>query len=171
MAGIGVHDPTMTNWNDVLTATPELARLVQERFEATGLGYLATIRRDGSPRISGNEPLFHGGEVWLGMMWESRKALDLRRDARMALHSASIDKDVTEGDARISGRAVEHTSEDEIARARIMFADANGQAPPPGPMHLFSLDIDELVVVRPENDRLVVRSWTSTGGNRRHERT
>ena len=161
----------MTNWNDMHIAAPDLARLVQDRFEATGLGYLATIRRDGSPRICGNEPLFHSGEVWLGMMWESRKALDLRRDPRMALHSANIDKDVVDGDARISGRALEHTSEDEIARAREMFADATGQAPPPGPMHLFSLDIDELVFVRPEGGQLVVRSWTAAGGERRHERT
>ena len=161
----------MTNWSDVRTAAPDLAEIVQARFDATGLGYLATLRRDGSPRISGNEPLFYGAEIWMGMMWESRKALDLRRDHRMALHSANEDKDLVAGDARISGRAREHTTAEEIEQARQMFADATGQAPPPGPMHLFTVDISEVVFVRPEEDRLVIRTWNPAGGERRHERT
>ena len=55
-------------WQDALTATPALAAAVQARFEATGLGLLATLRRDGSPRITGVEPGFALGELWLGMM-------------------------------------------------------------------------------------------------------
>src|SRR5439155_4237521 len=97
----------MTTWNEALTAAPTLAAAVRERFEATGLGFLATLRADGSPRMSGIEPSFWDGELWLGMMWESRKANDLRRDGRMCVHAASIDKQVEAGDARVSGRAVE----------------------------------------------------------------
>ena len=168
---MGPDDPMMTNWSDVQHAAPDLAELVRSRFEATGLGYLATIPRDGSPRISGNEPLFSGGEIWLGMMWESRKAMDLRRDARLALHSANEDKEVAGGDARVSGRAREHTTPEEIDAARRMFAEETGQAPPPGPMHLFSIDVSEVVFVRPEDDRLVIRTWSPASGERRHERT
>src|ERR687886_2491054 len=96
----------MPAWKDVASAAPELAALVRARFEATGLGLLATLRRDGSPRISGIEPLFTDDELWLGMMPDSRKATDLVRDARFALHSATVDKQVTQGDAKIGGRAV-----------------------------------------------------------------
>src|ERR687886_3125309 len=96
----------MAAWKDVASSAPELAALVRARFEATGLGLLATLRRDGSPRISGIEPLFTDDELWLGMMPESRKADDLLRDPRFALHSATEDKQVTHGDARLSGRAV-----------------------------------------------------------------
>lgn len=54
---------------------------------------LATLRRDGSPRISGTEVVFddEAGEIYLGMMPGSVKALDLRRDPRLALHSPTVD--------------------------------------------------------------------------------
>src|SRR5947209_19347977 len=106
----------MTTWNDVLAAAPELAQRVQERFQATGLGFLATLRADGAPRISGVEPSFWSGELWLGMMDASRKARDLQRDPRLSLHAASIDKKVVEGDARVSGLAVE-VLDDAVKRA------------------------------------------------------
>src|ERR671935_3336335 len=105
----------MAAWRDVASAAPELAALVRARFEATGLGLLATLRRDGSPRISGIEPLFTADDLWLGMMPGSRKAADLLRDPRFALHSATTDKQVTHGDAKINGRAVVVEDEATIA--------------------------------------------------------
>src|SRR4051794_36207099 len=87
---------TMPTWTEVTSAAPELAAVVQGRFDAHGLALLATVRRDGAPRISGIEPLFALDEVWLGMMDHSRKAQDLLRDPRLALHSATVDKQVTE---------------------------------------------------------------------------
>ena len=97
----------MASWEEVTAAAGGLADDVRARFEATGLGLLATLRKDGSPRISGIEPSFAVGEVWLGMMDGSLKALDLRRDPRLALHSATVDKEVKDGDARVTGRAEE----------------------------------------------------------------
>ena len=102
----------MTSWNDFARTAPELAALnVQTRFEATGLGMLATLRKDGSPRISGIEPSFFEGELWLGMMDGSLKARDLQRDPRIALHNATVDKEVKEGDVKVSGLAVEVTDD------------------------------------------------------------
>ena len=66
----------MASWSQVEAAAPELAERVKERFDATGLGLLATLRTDGSPRISGIEPLFALDELWLGMMHGSRKAAE-----------------------------------------------------------------------------------------------
>jgi hypothetical protein len=160
-----------TTWSDFEEQAPELAGLVRSRFEATGLGFLATLRADGSPRISGIEPLVGPHDVWLGMMPRSLKALDLRRDPRCSLHAASIDKAVTDGDARISGRAIEHLSEEALAAGRQAFAEATGQAPPSGPMHVFSVDITEVMFLQPAHDHLVIRSWTPTRGERRVERS
>ena len=160
----------MTTWDDLTRTVPELAACVQQRFAATGLGYLATVRRDGSPRICGVEPLFADGELWLGMMPGSRKAADLRRDPRGTLHAANIDKQVTDGDARVGGRAVEIVAADAVERARERFAEVNGQAPPPGPFDLFRLDVTELVFLRPAVDHLVLESWTPARGYRRIER-
>lgn len=158
------------NWNDVSAAAPDLAADVRARFEAHGLGLLATLRADGSPRVSGIEPWFDGTDVWIGMMFESRKALDLRRDPRLCLHSATIDTKVTDGDARLSGRAVEVLDESDVAAVVAGFEDATGTAPPPGPMHLFRIDVTELFHLAVDDDHLVIRTWTPTAGERRVER-
>ena len=99
----------MSTWDEVTTAAPELAAAVQARFRAERHAMLATLRRDGSPRLSGIETLFARGQLWLGMMLDSRKALDLRRDPRLALHSASTTETMDDGDTKISGLGVEAT--------------------------------------------------------------
>jgi hypothetical protein len=91
---------------------------------------LATLRRDGSPRISGTEVIFAEGELWLGSMWQAMKARDLQRDPRFALHSGSDDPPAWSGDAKMAGRAEE--IEDPDRKAAIIGANA-----PPGPVHLF----------------------------------
>jgi hypothetical protein len=160
----------MPSWSDVHAAAPDLAKTVQARFEAHGLGSIPVMRADGSPRITGIEPLFTD-EVWLGMMPQSRKALDLLRDPRLSLHSASIDKEVREGDARVSGLGIAVEDEATLAQARLDFERHTGQAPPPGPMHLFRIDVREVVLVRPGADHLAIESWTPARGLRRVERT
>ena len=96
----------MASWAEVRRSAPELAETVRRLFDAHRHKTLATLRSDGSPRISGIEATFEGDELWLGMMVDSRKAHDLRRDPRMALHSTSVGED-WKADAKLSGRAVE----------------------------------------------------------------
>jgi len=64
---------------------------------------IATLRRDGSPRISGTEYRFTEGELWFGSMHGAMKALDLRRDPRFALQSAPADPPGWDGDAKLAG--------------------------------------------------------------------
>ena len=59
--------------------------MADERIQATGILLLGTIRADGRPRISPCEPYVVDGELLLGMMWQSKKALDLLRDRRLTL--------------------------------------------------------------------------------------
>lgn len=151
------------SWATAVAAAPDLAAQVQGRFAATGLGYLATLRTDGSPRISGLEPLFADGQLWLGMMPDSRKADDLRREPRFALHAANADKDVPDGDAKLAGRAVPVTNDVEIDAFRAAFEHATGQAPPDGPLVLFRAEVDELTYTRVEGNELIVE-WWRTGG-------
>jgi hypothetical protein len=157
----------MSSWSEVAAASPDLARLVQERFDAHGLGLLATLRRDGSPRISGIEPLFALGELWLGMMPDSRKALDLLRDGRFALHSATTDKQVTDGDARIAGVALSVADEQDFGRFREAFAANTGYPPPDGPFQLFRADVREISTIRPAGDHLDI-DWWQAGGSTKH---
>ena len=171
MGGAGqAHLDPMPAWKDVASSAPELAELVRRRFEATGLGLLATLRRDGSPRISGIEPLFTDDELWLGMMPGSLKAADLLRDPRFALHSATIDKQVTHGDARIAGRAVPVEDEATMNAFRRAFEAHTGYGPPPGPFTLFRADITELSTIQPGGDHLNIDHWREGQPPRRIER-
>ena len=158
----------MATWSEIEAAAPELAGRARAVFDAHKHKILATLRRDGSPRISGIEATFADGELWLGMMPGSRKALDLRRDPRLALHSASIDPpdDPTSwtGDAKLSGRAVEV---DDPALLERLGAGDQADA------HLFRVDITELVHTRVGDpaDHLVIDLWREGAGLRQMRRT
>ena len=100
----------MTAWQDVEQGEPEFAQRVRALFDAHRHKTIATLRSDGSPRISGIEAGFEDGELVFGSMASSRKGADLRRDPRFALHSATIDpvegsEAQWPGEAKISGRA------------------------------------------------------------------
>ncbi len=85
------------NWGEFAAASPELARLGWERFERAELCMLATLRPNGWPRVSRCELDLVGGELMLGMMWQSPKARDLLRGDRCVLHSCTTNRMGTEG--------------------------------------------------------------------------
>ena len=144
----------MASWREIEAEAPELAALARGFFDAFKHKTLATLRKDGSPRISGSEIQFADGELWFGSMWQALKALDLQRDPRFALHSGSPDPPAWSGDAKIAGRAEQSTDPRRIAAI-------NGDGVPPGPSHLFRADVTELVVVRLGDpaDHLIIESW------------
>jgi hypothetical protein len=159
----------MARWDDVSEAAPELAALARARIEATGLGLLATLRRDGWPRISGIEPWFDDGELWLGMMKDSRKALDLLRDPRLALHNATVDKEVSDGDVKITGRAAAVTDADAVEQVRQALLARTGFDPGTD-FHLFRVEVTEVSSIRPGGDHLVIDVWREGEPPRRVER-
>ncbi|MET7717408.1 pyridoxamine 5'-phosphate oxidase family protein [Streptomyces sp. NPDC005407] len=144
---------TSNSWADFQAAEPGLAETVQERFEQYKHHVLATLRKDGSPRVTGLEVTFRSGELWLGMMPGSRKAQDLKRDPRFALQAnPGADDSMGGGDVRIAGRAVEVTDPGEKAR----FV---AEVKPPEPFHLFRVDLGEVVQTYVDGEELVVRTW------------
>jgi Pyridoxamine 5'-phosphate oxidase len=157
----------MASWTEIEAQAPDLAAAAQKVFDAHVHKTLATIRKDGSPRISGTEARFFEGDLWLGSMIGARKVDDLRRDPRLALHSATIDATMAGGDAKLSGRAVEVTDEDTIRR----FSGDLDQKPP-DPFHLFRIDITELTLTRlgDPQDHLVIETWIEGKGLQRVER-
>jgi hypothetical protein len=169
---IGPEDyaAAMARWSEVESEAPELAALARRIFDFHIHKTLATLRRDGSPRISGIEIIFADGDVWLGSMWRAVKALDLRRDPRFALHSASAempapDEDAQPGDAKVAGRAEEITDPERVTE--IIGSKGTGRA------HLFRADITELVVTSVAGDppdRLLIESWHPGRGVERRER-
>jgi hypothetical protein len=150
----------VTAWHDVERAEPEFAQRVRALFDAHRHKTIATLRADGSPRISGIEARFEAGELVFGSMPNARKGADLRRDPRFALHSATVDpvegsEAQWPGEAKISGRAI-------AARSTTEGPDGDR----------FHADIAEVVHTH-LNDAatmLVVEWWTPTNGLRRIER-
>jgi hypothetical protein len=139
----------VASWAEFEAEVPELAARVRERLDAHGHKTIATIRRDGSPRISGTETEFSDGELWIGSMLDALKARDLQRDSRFALHSASEDPDVWSGDAKLAGVAEEVSAPDATS-------------------HRFRLDLHEVSTVGLDEARklLVIEVWTPGQGVR-----
>jgi pyridoxamine 5'-phosphate oxidase-like protein len=140
----------MSTWREVEEDAPDFAERVRRIFESRKHKALATLRSDGSPRISGIELEFQDGEVILGMMPDSLKLKDVRRDPRLAIQGMSDDpvedsQSAWGGDAKIAGLAV-------AARK----ADGRDEPSP-----FFRVDITEVVLTRlgEPADHLVIESW------------
>jgi hypothetical protein len=151
----------VTNWKQIETDAPEFADRVRQRFESGKHKTLATLRRDGSPRISGTEVEFADGEVTLGMMGGSRKLDDVRRDPRVAIHSPTVDPpeggEGWPGEAKLAGTLVAVPQPDDDPQEGAGY---------------FRLDITEvaLTYLGGEPVDLLVESWHPGGGHRLHPR-
>jgi hypothetical protein len=156
------HRLAMASWTEFASEAPELAERVRALLDAHRHKTLATLRKDGSPRISGTETELRDGELWIGSMWQALKARDLQRDARFALHSGSNEPDDWAGDAKLAGLAEEVTDPERVQ-------ELNGEAAPDGPSHLFRLDLREVSTVGLDDARthLVIDVWTPGRGVRR----
>jgi hypothetical protein len=152
----------MASWGDVVADAPDLAEAVRRTFEIRKHATLATIRRDGSPRISGSEVEFddEAGEIYLGSMPAARKALDLLRDPRMALHCPT--EDAPPGDASA------WAGDGKIAGVAVDVSDVTT----PGSPHRFRVDVTEVVLTRVGTpaDHLVIESWHPSRGYERRTR-
>lgn len=148
-------------WRAIEQAEPEFAERVRRLFDAGRHKTIATLRADGSPRISGIECEFTDGELRFGSMTNARKGADLRRDPRFALHGPTFHPQ--------DGKEKEWPGEAKIA----------GRAMPAGPVtagqpegEMFVADIAEVVIVGldAEATKLVIESWRTERGLRRVER-
>jgi hypothetical protein len=147
----------LASWAEFEAANPEFASRVRVLMASRKHLTMATLRSDGSPRISGTEVEFADGQLRIGSMPGAVKALDLRRDPRVAIHGPTDDPPATnaaewKGEAKIAGTATE--------------VESGGTA------HRFLIDIEEAVIthLNQAGNRLVIESWTETRGYRTIER-
>lgn len=129
----------MASWEKFETEAAELAAEVRRVFEAATSHVLATLRKDGSPRVSGIEVAFTESELTFGSMLGAMKVRDLLRDGRFALHSNPAEG----GDAKVSGVAVELESG------------------PDRTSHTFRLDLRQVVftAVGDDEQHLLIQVW------------
>ncbi len=155
----------MTTWTEFADAAPETAAVFLRRLEKTGMALMATLRRDGSPRLSPLEPLVTAGRIWLGSMPGSTKSADLRRDGRLCLHSATEDKEVADGDAKLWGTAVEIAADDVAVRreyaAAVQAETGNDLEAMPGGFDLFWVDLTagSAVQLGADGQHLRITAW------------
>ncbi|MGH3281878.1 MAG: pyridoxamine 5'-phosphate oxidase family protein [Trebonia sp.] len=151
----------MSSWQEFAAEASDLAERVEGLFRAYKHHTMATLRLDGSPRISGTEVSLDDGQLLLGMMSGTRRAADLRRDPRLAIHSHTVDPPEGDpaswvGDAKITGRAIELPA---------------GSRSPEG-SEWFMVDVGEVVLTTMGDpaDHLVIESWKSGCGRKTQRR-
>lgn len=155
-------------WDALDRACPAISSLARERFVRDQLVMVGTVRKDGSPRISPCEVDFAAGHLLLGMMWRSKKALDLRRDPRAVVHSVTCNKDGTDGDLKLYGRAIE-VADAPLRRAyREAITARIDWAPDEPHYHLFALDVAAASFIR-FGDGGRVLTWDPARGLRRRK--
>jgi hypothetical protein len=129
------------SWADFAAEAPELAAAIRARFAAHRHHIIGTIRVDGTPRLSGTEvDLGDGEELRIGMMADSHKLSDVRRDPRVEIHSAPLEPDLQHGDAKVAGRLEE-------------------TGPVEGGGAMFALRIERVSLVRVDGDELALQVW------------
>jgi len=146
----------MSSWGEFESVEPGFARRVRALMSARKHLTMATLRRDGSPRISGTEIEFAENEMKIGSMAGAVKAQDLFRDPRVAIHGPTADPpedkpDDWSGEAKIAGKAVAQKSGNDS--------------------HAFAIDVEEAVITSVAGDKLVIESWTRSRGYRKIERS
>jgi len=138
-------------WDDLQHEQPRFGALVHDRLIGPGVVLVATVRRDGTPRLSPVEPFVLNGDLWLSMLLGSLKAADLHRDPRVLVHSVVSGPSGEQGETKLRGRAV--ASDDPATHRR--YADAVSAAlpwsPQVGRFHLFRVDLEDVTFLRYDN--------------------
>jgi len=153
------------HWVRFAEEQPDLAllgrqRLGQQRLGGPGVVLVGTVRADGTARISPVEPLIWEDDLWLAMLWGSRKASDLRRDQRVLVHSIVVSREGTLGEYKLRGRAISEDKPEVQARYAAVVEEQVGWTPVPGRFHLFWIDIDDVTFIRYDDatgDQFVTR--------------
>ncbi|MSZ31223.1 MAG: pyridoxamine 5'-phosphate oxidase family protein [Actinobacteria bacterium] len=147
---------TMAKWSVFESEAPALAAKIRSRFEGHPHHILGTLDSAGAPRLSGLNVFFNEGVVWFGSMPSALKSLDIKRDPRVSLHSATLSEELDGGDARISGLARELPA--ESARAWRPENPSDGE--------FFQIDVQKAHIVEVADEQLVITMWDAENGLR-----
>ena len=153
-------------WDAFEHACPEIGQLARDRFTKDELVLVGTIRADGGPRISPNEVDFVSGRLFISMMWQSKKALDLLRDPRAAMHSVPSDRMNPGGDVKLYGHVVDERDPEVREAFREEIRRRIDWAPDEPNYHCFSFDVESAAFISfgQDNSRLMV--WDPERGLR-----
>jgi hypothetical protein len=148
----------MMTWGEFAAEAPQLAGEGQRRFDASGLILLGTVRRDGHPRLSPVEPIITDGQLYLGMIHRSTKALDLHREPRCVVHNTITGRDGQDGEFKVYGHGRSIEDADERERYCVALFEAIAWRPE-GEFDLFAIDIDQIAFVIFGDGKQTTKVW------------
>lgn len=141
------------SWKRLVAENPELAEFGQTRF-GSRVAYLATVRKDGAPRVHPVTPILGDGNLFVFMDPTSPKGTDLKRTGRFALHASVENEDGGQGEFFIAGRA--RLNEDAALRS---IAVKHAGYDVSDRYILFQLTLDEALGTVYEENEVVRRRW------------
>lgn len=158
----------MASWQEFQAAAPRISTIFARRHAATGrLCFLGTLRPDGWPRISPMEPRMFEGQLYLVGMPGTAKFEDLRRDPRFSLHTATVDTQVGDGDAKVWG-TVTDVADLQLHRrfSEDLFDDTGLDLRNEEFDHFFRADLTGASSVEVVGDHLEITTWRSGSAER-----
>ena len=145
----------MQAWAEFEAARADMARVLQDALERVPIAFIATVRRDGAPRVHPFCPIFAEGRLLIAINPTSPKRWDLRNDGRYAMHALPGERDE---EFYATGRAAQ-VPQGELREATVAAA---GFTVHPGDW-VFELGIDSVMTAYWENwaqsDTYAVRTF------------
>lgn len=140
-------------WRLLEDQQPELAAFGAERLNSK-VAYLATVRKDGSPRVHPMTPIIGQGHLFVFMEPTSPKGHDLQRDGRFAIHCAVSDNSGASGEFIVTGQArlIDNAELRAVAVSLASYAPAERYI-------LFEFDIESAASTIYPEDRPIRRFW------------
>jgi hypothetical protein len=107
----------MARWAEFAAAEPAMAAHLRAQLQDIPIAFIATVRRDGSPRMHPFCPIFAGDGMYIadagsGRAAPSPKRWDLQNDGRYALHALPGEQDA---EFYVTGRARRVADTDEFS--------------------------------------------------------
>jgi general stress protein 26 len=143
-------------WKLLEDQRPDLAAFGLERLNGK-VAFLATVRKDGSPRVHPMTPIIGEGYFFVFMEPTSPKGHDLRRDGRYAIHCSVGDTGGAGGEFTIAG----HARLVEDSELRVVATRLSSYAPADRYI-LFEFDIESATSTIYEGDQVLRQRWSST---------
>ena len=138
-------------WTEFEARNEELGSLVRRKILDRGLMLVATVRHDGTPRVSPVNPHVFDGDLCMSLATMTRKASDVLRDPRVLVHNVVSRVDGADGELKLRGTAVPEKDPDTLDRFAADVKERTGWAPPPGTFSLYRLDIEDVTFIDRED--------------------
>ncbi len=144
------------SWKTLESQSPEIAAFAKSRLH-NKVAYLATVRKDGSPRVHPFTPIIGEGHFFIFMEPTSPKGHDLRRDDRFAVHCSVTDTSGGSGECIVTGRAkfIEDTELRALAVSISPYQPAERYI-------LFEFDIESVLMTEYIDGQPVRTNWKAS---------